>query len=104
MDRQYDPKSRALAQHRLDRDRPALQLDHALRDRQTQPGTALLARARIVDLLELAKDPLLIGVGNAEPSIAHGQLELAVGRRRADFDFASIGEFDRVADESVEAF
>ena len=58
---QHDPERRALAQYRVDRNRPALHLDHALRDRQAQAGTAFLARIGIVDLLKLAEDPFLIG-------------------------------------------
>src|SRR5207249_8463929 len=99
MDRQYDAEGRALAQCRLDRDRPALHLDHALGDRQTQPGSALLAGVRIVDLLELAKDALLIGVGNARPGVAHLEHELAAIGRAADLDLTLVGELDRVADK-----
>src|SRR6202022_4343850 len=99
MDGQGDPEGRALAQRRLDRDRPALHFDHALGDRQTQPGAALLTRIRIVDLLELAEDPLLVGVGNARPGIAHLEDELAAIGRAADLDLALVGELDRVADE-----
>ena len=36
----------------IDRNRPALHLDHALRDRETQAGAALLAGVRIIDLLK----------------------------------------------------
>src|SRR5271165_968400 len=99
MDRQYDPEGRALAEHGLDRNRPALKFDHSPRNRETQPGAAFLARIRIVDLLKLAKDPLLIGIGNARPGVAHSQSELAIGDRGADLDLARVGEFDRIADE-----
>jgi hypothetical protein len=48
----------------------------------------------IVHLLELAEDPLLIGVGDARPGITHGQHDLAVVRRSADLDLALIGHPD----------
>src|SRR3984893_11607817 len=102
MDRQYDPERRALAQYRLDRDRSALHLDHALRDRQTQAGPALLARIGIVDLLELAKNPFLIRIGYARPGVAHGQHELAFVYNTADLDLTLIGEFDGIPDQVEE--
>src|SRR6202011_955502 len=102
MDRQYDPERRALAQYRLDRDRSALHLDHALRDRQTQAGPALLARIGIVDLLELAKNPFLIRIGYARPGVAHGQHELAFVYNTADLDLTLIGEFDGIPDQVKE--
>src|SRR6516162_7349016 len=99
MDGQHDAKRRAFAQYRVNRDRPALQLDHALRDCETEPGAAFLAGIRVVDLLELAKDPFLIGVGDARPSVAHGQYKLAFVQAGTDLDFALVGEFYRIADE-----
>src|SRR5271163_2462027 len=99
MDREHDPEGRAFAQYRVDGNCPALHLDHAFRDRQTEAGSALFARIGIVDLLELAEDPFLIGVGNARPRVAHSQHELAFVYNGADLDLALISEFDRIADE-----
>src|SRR5947208_1861259 len=83
MDRQHDPKSRASAQLRFDRNRPALHLDHALGDRQTQARPALLAGIGIVDLLEFAKDPFLIGVRVSWPAsiLARSSTSLINARR-----------------------
>ena len=52
-----DPEGRALAELRLDRDacRHAVSTI-CLRDRQAEAGAALLARVRVVDLLELVED------------------------------------------------
>src|ERR1700730_17741609 len=102
MDRQYDPERRALAQYRAARDRSALPLPHALRDRQPQAGPALLARIGIVDLLELPKNPFLIRIGYARPRVAHGQLELAFVYNTADLDLTLIGEFDGIPDQVKE--
>src|ERR1700730_432799 len=102
MDGQYDPERRALAQYLLDRDRSALHLDHALRNRKAEASAALIARIGIVDLLKLAKDPFLIGVGNARPRVAHGQHELAFVYNTADLDLTLIGEFDGIPDQVKE--
>src|ERR1044071_4321494 len=86
---------------RFDRDRAALHLDHALRDREAQSGAALLARVRIIDLLKFAKDLVLILGRDAGAGIAHGQNELPVLGPSADRDFALIGEFESVADRFI---
>ena len=83
----------------FDRDRAALHLDNALRDREAEPGAALLAGVRAVDLLELLEDLAVVRGGDAGAGIAHRQHGIAVLGGRPDRDLACIGELDRVADE-----
>src|SRR5262245_51716709 len=96
--RQREIERRSLAQLGLDPDAPAMHLDDALRDRQPQTGPALLARTRIVGLLELLEDFRLIGRGNAGSGVAYRDRERSVRCLGADRDLALVGELDRVAD------
>ena len=60
MDGDGDLEGRPFPESGLDGDGAAVQLDDLARDRQAKAGAALLARARIVDLLELVEDLLLV--------------------------------------------
>ena len=71
-----------MADLRLDPDAPAMHLDDALGDRQSQPGAALFAGHRIVGLLEFLEQLGLIGGGDARAGVAHRHVERAVARRR----------------------
>jgi hypothetical protein len=88
-----------MSQLRLDPDLTAVHLDNALGDGQSQAGAALLARDRIIGLLELLKQLGLIGCGDARTSIADRHTECAIVRFGLDGDFAGIGELDGIADK-----
>src|SRR5260370_38118647 len=63
--RKRECKGGALAQAGLDADLAPVHLHDALDDRETEPGAALLARARRVGLLELLEYPAVVGLGDA---------------------------------------
>src|SRR3954464_4213071 len=96
-DRHGDLEGRALADLGGDGDRAAVQLDDLARDREAKAGAALLARAGVVDLLELVEDPLLVLGRDAEAGVDDRQLvELAVAPA-LDLDLAVVRELDGVA-------
>ena len=66
-----------------------MHLDDALGDRESQPGAALLARDRIVGLLELLEQLGLIGGGDAGAGIADRQIERPVARIGLDDHFTA---------------
>ena len=76
-----------------------MQFDDLLRDRETEAGAALLARAGAVDLLKLLEDALLVLGRNAGAGIGDGDVEGAVRGCRVHRDLAGLGELDGIADE-----
>jgi hypothetical protein len=71
----------------------------AFRYGKPQACTALLARNRIIGLLELLKQLGLVGGGNAGAGVTDRDVERAVVGFGLDGDFAGISELDGVADE-----
>jgi hypothetical protein len=67
--RKTEHKSRALTDLRLDPDLAAVHLDDALGYSEAQAGATLLAGDSIVRLLELLKQPGLIGGGDARAGV-----------------------------------
>jgi hypothetical protein len=64
-DGEREGERRAVAELRLDPDLAAVHFDDAFRYGEPQAGAALLARDRIVGLLEFLKQFCLIGRGDA---------------------------------------
>src|SRR5690349_16004602 len=68
-----------------------------LDNREAQPGAAELARARLVHPVEALEQARQILLRNADPGIAHKELDHLGPRRGADRDFAARGRvLDRV--------
>jgi hypothetical protein len=74
-------------------------LDNALGYGQPQAGAAFLACDRIVGLLELLKQPGLIGSGDTGSRISYRYLERPVVGSGGDADFASVSKVNGVANE-----
>ena len=95
---------RSLALLALHPHRPAHQLDETLRDREPEPGTAVAARGRGVDLAEGREQPVHPVPGDADPRVPNGELEPVRARpgglgRDVDDDLALLGELDRVREQ-----
>src|ERR1051326_6155388 len=101
LDGQCEREGAALSGRALHGDRAAVQLDEALRQRETQPSP--FARALPTDLAELLEDLLLILGRDADARVAHRDAHGAVLARRGDLDAAAIRrEFHRVREQVVE--
>ena len=74
-----------------------MKLDDLARNRQAEPGPALLARAGIVDLLELVENASLVGGLDAKAGIHDGQFEEVALPDGADLDRTLVGELYGVA-------
>ena len=98
-------KRRAAALLALDRDRPAHQLDEALRDGEAEAGPAEPARRRRVDLAERREQPVHPVRWDPDPGVAHRRAR--AGRSRIRVGSAStrtttspaVGELDRVREQ-----
>src|SRR6516164_478395 len=97
--RKGERKCGALARLRLDPNPSAVHLNDPLGDGQSQAGAALLARDRIVGLLELMKQLGLVRSGDARAGVADRDMECAIVRFGLDGNFAGIGELNGVADK-----
>jgi hypothetical protein len=73
-----------VSHNRLNPDFSAVHLDDAFRDREPQPGAALLARDRIVGLLKFLKQLSLISFANARPGVVDCDSKRALGRGAFD--------------------
>ncbi len=99
-----EAEHRALAELALDFDRAAHQLHQLLADRESEPGTAVPARHRLVGLHEHGEE-LRERVRAScrcrcrEPRTWRGGRPPLRHRRHRDHDFARLGELDRIADE-----
>jgi hypothetical protein len=83
----------------LDPDTPTVQLDKAAADRQPQPRAIALARQRAIELAKLFKDPVVIGWGDADPSVGHGDAHLRSIYSDVHADAPPIREAARVVEE-----
>src|SRR5262245_32602522 len=88
---------RARAERRLHREAAAVHLDEAPGNGETEPGTTLVARARVVDLLKVFKYACLVMRRDARAGIAHCDVEGAVGGLGANLDLAGFGELHGIA-------
>src|SRR5262249_52533866 len=86
------PEGRALPQARLNPDTPAVHLNDAFDDGESEAGAALGARAGAIGLLELLEDLLLISFGNASPGVGNGDRAGTVRRRHLDPYLTSVGD------------
>src|SRR5277367_188484 len=83
----------------LDPDVAAVQLDEALRERQTEPRALSLLRPG-VGLLELLEDPVLVGERYPRSRVGHRHPHLPVDPRGRDRDLAARRrELDGVREE-----
>ena len=88
-----------------DREGAAHRFDQPAGDRQPQPGSALLARAPRIDLVEGLEEALLLGRGNARTGVldleSQGELPIDDLARLLDgqCDLPPLGELEPVADE-----
>src|SRR5437773_6510559 len=69
--RNLETKGAALAGRTLHRDRAAMKLHDMLHDREPEPRSALLARARLVHAVEAFEDPRLVRVRNSVAGVDH---------------------------------
>ena len=88
----------------LQPDAPAHQLDEPPRDREPEPGAAVLARGGHVGLGEGLEEAGRLLSGHADPGVAHGELQLdlvagTLEQTDREPDLATLGELDRVVDE-----
>ena len=95
-------KGRTLAELAVDPDAPAHQLAQALADGQTEPGAAVPARRRGVDLTERFEETVEPLGRDAHARVADREVELppsALERRRVhgDANLPGVGEFHRIA-------
>ena len=102
--RQRDLERRALPRLALDADRPAHQLDDALRDREPEPGAAVAPSRGGVDLAEGREQPVHPILRDPDAGIADGELDAPgalPGRLGVDVhdDLALLGELDRVREQ-----
>jgi hypothetical protein len=89
--RQLDPEGRTAAGHALDPDLPTHQLGEPLADGQPEPGAAVLARGRSVDLRERLEQLRQVLGRDADAGVAHGNAQralLAVACTHVDGDEA----------------
>jgi len=77
--------------------RPAHALDEAPRNGEPEAAAAMLARDRIVALLEIVKDRLAPIERHARSRVGNGNGERAAFPRDPQTDPAAPGEFDRIA-------
>ncbi len=75
---QADPEFRTFARCAVDTDFAAHLFDQAFGDHQTQPGTARLARERVVGLAEGLEQCPHILAGQADPGVLHADAQLRV--------------------------
>src|SRR5437660_7434921 len=88
----------------LQPDAPAHQLDEPPRDREPEPGAAVLARGRHVGLGEGLEEAGRLLSGHADPGVAHGELQLdlvagTLEQTDREPDLATFGELHRVVDQ-----
>src|SRR5260221_4745349 len=95
-DGELDPERRALSQRRLDVDLPAEEAREALRERQAEAGSTVLARARAVHLTELLEHHLLQVARDADAGVGHRVDDAVVARRDGHANLARRGELVRV--------
>ena len=81
--RQREVERAAPADLALEPDLPAHHLDQAGRDRQAQPGAAVLAGRRGVGLGERLEEPLLLLGGDADAGVADGEVQAHLLARSA---------------------
>src|SRR5437016_1410974 len=84
-----------------DLERAAVQLDQAAADRQAEAGAAVLARERVLDLVEGLADPRQLVRRDADAAVRYGDGEAAaLLEPRVERDGAALGrELDRVGQE-----
>ncbi len=99
-----EPKTAALTRTAVDADVAPHLHAKLLANRKTQPGAAMFATARRVDLSEPAEElrPVVLGyagagVGHLEPD--HDRIPASLLQRHPKGHRSSIGELDRIADE-----
>ena len=95
---------RPLALLALHPHRAAHQLDDALRDREAEPGAAVAARGRCVDLAERLEQPVHPILRDPDAGVADGEVQAmlsAAGRLGVDVDdhLALLRELDRVREQ-----
>src|SRR5437899_1003906 len=88
----------------LQPDASAHQLDEPPRDREPEPGAAVLARGGHVGLGEGLEEAGRLLSGHADPGVAHGELQLdlvagALEQTDREPDLATLGELHRVVDQ-----
>src|ERR1700687_43344 len=98
-ERQRDMEGRSRARGAVDPDAATHALDEALRDGETEPGAAELARRAAVGLLEFEKDAALLRRRDADAGVAHQEAHVALSAAGLDDDGdpAAVGELDRIA-------
>jgi hypothetical protein len=104
LERHREMERAALAGLTLEPEAAAQQCDEARRNRQTQAGSAIVARRRAVGLHEGLEDRRLLFSRDTDPRIRHAEAYggVAVGMRLGldgQDDFAMMREFDGVPDE-----
>ena len=97
-----EPEDAAGTGQGVDADRATHQFGQAAGDRQPEPGAAVLARRRVVGLLEGVEEAWQGTVGNADAAVAHfethhaGLAVVLVERAGTQGDVAALGEFHGV--------
>src|ERR1700730_16830673 len=100
--RNCEEEGGAAAHRRFEPDPTPMHLDNAFRDCEPQSGAALLARDRIVSLLEFLEELGLIACGYTRAGVAHRDIEGAVRLGGLYHDLARIRELDGVSHQVEE--
>src|SRR5450756_2054468 len=97
---QMDPESAPLAESALHGDAAPVSLSDVLDDRQTEPGAAEVAAARLVDPIEALEEPGQVLARHADTVVAHADVDLAPDDLCRHLDHTACGTvLDRVVDE-----
>ncbi len=101
--RQREREDTALAYPALHLNIAPQQMRQVARDRQAQPGAAVLAMGAAIGLAEGFEDELMLVGPDADAGIAHGEGDAAAGIRiDAQADLALLGELDGVGEQVLE--
>src|SRR4029450_6775945 len=89
-ERQRQPERRALALRRFHRHLTAVDLRDVPHDRETEPGAARRAAARLVDAIEALEDALEIARRDPDAVVAHADDDAVRDSIRVDLDRAAL--------------
>ena len=90
---------RAHAELALDGDRPAVQLDQLVDQRQSDPGALVRAPLDAAHSMEPVEQPGQLVLGDADAGVRDGQLGRRVDASQRHGDLAVEGELDRVREQ-----